>query len=250
MAIGDSQTEGVGDPTGPEGIERGWADRFAEGLARLQSDGELLYANLAIRGRLIAQIEEEQFEPALAMEPDLVSLIGGLNDVIRPGCEVDAVLTRIDDMQGRFAATGATIMTITYPDPTGMTPLGRLVGDTMTAFNRGLREIAARHGSLLLDIEPIAAATDPRIWCDDRLHLNSDGHHRMALGMALLLDRDAEATELFDDLPPSPPAGRFSRTAGDLRWAGAYLMPWIGRRLTGRSSGDGRVAKRPELLPV
>ncbi|MCB0827395.1 MAG: SGNH/GDSL hydrolase family protein [Solirubrobacterales bacterium] len=250
VAIGDSQTEGVGDPTGPGGTERGWADRFAEGLARLQPDGQLLYANLAIRGRLIAQIEEEQFEPALAMEPDLISLIGGMNDVIRPGCDVDAVLGCMDGMQQRAAATGATILTITYPDPTNMTPVGKLVSERMAEFNRGLREIAARHGSLLLDIEPIAAATDPRIWCDDRLHLNTGGHIRMALGMALLLDRDAEASELFDDLPPREQAGRIRQAGRDLHWAGAFFVPWIGRRLTGRSSGDGRAAKRPRLMPV
>jgi hypothetical protein len=28
------------------------------------------------------------------------------------------------------------------------------------------------------------------------------------------------------------------------------VLPWIGRRLTGRSSGDGREPKRPTLLPV
>lgn len=248
--MGDSQTEGVGDPTGPGGVERGWADRSAEGLARHQSGGDLLYANLAVRGRRIAEIEDEQSEPALAMEPDLVSLIAGLNDVIRPGCDVDAVLQRMDGMQEGLASSGATVLTITFPDPTRMTPIGRLVSGTMTSFNQGLRDIAARHGSLLLDIEPIAAATDPRLWCDDRLHLNSGGHLRMAIGMAALLDPDADETELFDDLPPRQPPGAVLRTGSDLRWAGAYLVPWVGRRLTGRSSGDGRVAKRPGLMPV
>jgi lysophospholipase L1-like esterase len=250
VAMGDSQTEGVGDPTGPGGIERGWADRFAEGLAKSRPASDLLYANLAVRGRRIAQIEDEQLGPALEMEPDLVSLIAGINDVIRPGCDVDAVLGRMDGMQQRFTSTGATIMTVTFPDPANMTPVGKLVGGTMAAFNQGLREIAARHGSLLLDIEPIAAAADPRLWCDDRLHLNTGGHRRMALGMALLLARDAEAAELFDDLPPRDPTGPVMRAGSDLRWAGAFLVPWIGRRLTGRSSGDGRVAKRPRLMPV
>jgi hypothetical protein len=29
-----------------------------------------------------------------------------------------------------------------------------------------------------------------------------------------------------------------------------YLLPWIGRRITGKSSGDGRAAKRPEPTRV
>jgi len=33
-------------------------------------------------------------------------------------------------------------------------------------------------------------------------------------------------------------------------WAHVYFRPWLLRRLRGRSSGDGRVAKRPELEPI
>lgn len=248
VAIGDSQTEGVGDPTGPGGLERGWADRFAEGLAARQ--GGLLYANLAIRGRLIAQVDEQQMEPALAMEPDLVSLVAGLNDVIRPGCDLDVVLDRMDAMQGRLAAAGATVLSITYPDPVGMMPVGKYLADRFTAFNQGLREVAARHGTLLLDVEPVAAATDDRLWCADRLHLNSFGHERLAAGVGSLIDPAADPDAWLEELPPAAPPGALRRTATELRWAGAFLAPWIWRRLRGRSSGDGRVARRPMLLPV
>ena len=94
----------------------GWADRFAERLdltRRATGEAGLLYANLAVRGKLLAQIDEDQIEPALAMEPDLVSLIGGLNDVIRP------VATSTSSSPGwtrwgRLAASGATVLTITY----------------------------------------------------------------------------------------------------------------------------------------
>lgn len=248
VALGDSQTEGVGDPTGPGGRDRGWADRFAESLAERR--GGMLYANLAIRGRLIAEIEDQQIEPALAMEPDLVSLLAGLNDVIRPGCELDPVLERMDRMQARLAASGATVLTITYPDPAGMMPAGKYLADRFRAFNQGLREIAARHGTLLLDVEPVAAATDDRLWCPDRLHLNPFGHERLAAGMVDLLDPQGEPVSWLDGLPPEPRTGPLRRTATELRWTGAFLAPWIWRRLRGRSSGDGRVAKRPLLMPV
>ncbi len=248
VAIGDSQTEGVGDPTGPGGSLRGWADRFAEKLADRQ--GGLLYANLAIRGRLIAQIDEGQLEPALALEPDLVSVVAGLNDVIRPGCDVDAVLDRMDRMQARLAAGGATLLSITYPDPAGMMPLGQYLADRFRAFNRGLREIAGRHGTLLLDVEPVPAATDRRLWCPDRLHLNPLGHQRLAAGISGLTDPEADPEAWLGELPPMPPPGPLRRGAAEVRWAGAFLAPWIWRRLRGRSSGDGIVARRPLLAPV
>lgn len=248
VAIGDSQTEGVGDPTGPGGLERGWADRFAERLAT--SQGELLYANLAVRGKLIAQIDEDQIAPALAKEPDLVSLIGGLNDVIRPGCDVDLVLARMDTMQERVAASGATILTITYPDPSLMMPLGRLLSDTVREFNRGLRRIAERHGSLLLDVEASAEVADPEHWCDDRLHLNPAGHQVLADGMFSLVEPLPEGASWFGEVPDRGRQGLPARVAAEVRWAGAFLAPWIYRRLAGKSSGDGRFAKRPELTPV
>lgn len=65
---------------------------------------------------------------------------------------------------------------------------------------------------------------------------------RQALGLAAEADWDAP-------LPATAPPGRFARRAADLRFAREHLVPWMARRLTGRSSGDGRPAKRPELLP-
>jgi len=66
--------------------------------------------------------------------------------------------------------------------------------------------------------------------------------------MASLIGEQRE--DWLEALPPMSEPGVFARTAKDLRWVGAFFLPWIGRRITGRSSGDGRYAKRPELAPV
>jgi len=51
-----------------------------------------------------------------------------------------------------------------------------------------------------------------------------------------------------EQLAPGPSG---VRAAGvELRRAGSFLGPWLVSRLRGRSSGDGRRAKRPTLLPV
>ena len=245
VAIGDSQTEGVGDPY-PDGTERGWADRFAHSLA--QSAPGLLYANLAVRGKRISQIHEDQLAPALELKPDLVSLIAGLNDMIRPGFDLARTVSHMDAMQAAIRRTGATVLTITYPDPQGVAPIGKLLRDKTYEFNQALREVAERNGALLLDLEATPITTDPRIWCDDRLHLNAEGHRRLAVGMASLIGEDRE--DWLAALPPIGDPGLIVRTARDLRWAGTFFVPWIGRRITGRSSGDGRYPKRPQLAPV
>src|SRR6476620_8927597 len=109
VAIGDSFTEGVGDPdpARPNGL-RGWADRVAEVLAtRSERFG---YANLAIRGRKLRPILEEQLEPALALEPDLVTSYAGANDILRPRVDIDAMAAAYDEAVGELVATGATVV--------------------------------------------------------------------------------------------------------------------------------------------
>ena len=93
VALGDSFTEGVGDPdpARPNGL-RGWADRVAEVLASRTDD--FGYANLAIRGRKMAGVLGEQVDPALALDPDLVTVYAGANDILRQAVTAPARTTR------------------------------------------------------------------------------------------------------------------------------------------------------------
>lgn len=248
VAIGDSQTEGIGDLPNPDGSSRGWADRFAARLAGA-SPG-LLYANLAARGRRVAQVYAEQFGLALRLEPDLVSVIAGMNDLIRPGFDIDSTLELMDEMESAFISRGATVLTITYPDPDGLGPIGRLLEDRIRSFNQGIRDVALANGTTLLDLEPIKATSDPRIWRPDRLHLNPDGHWRMAMGMLSVTAPDLTDQGWDAPLPPPEPKGPAEAFGGESEWVVRYLLPWVGRRLVGRSSGDGISAKRPRLEPL
>lgn len=85
VALGDSQTEGVGDGDDTLGL-RGWADRLAEQLTTVNPG--LQYANLAVRGRVAGQVRAEQLEPALALRPDLATVVAGVNDLLRPRFDV------------------------------------------------------------------------------------------------------------------------------------------------------------------
>ncbi|WP_037225338.1 SGNH/GDSL hydrolase family protein, partial [Rhodococcus sp. R1101] len=88
VALGDSFTEGVGDPdpSRPNGL-RGWADLVAGELARRSEN--FAYANLAIRGRLLRPIIDEQLGTAVAMRPDLVTIYAGGNNLMRPKLDLD-----------------------------------------------------------------------------------------------------------------------------------------------------------------
>ncbi|TMR23103.1 SGNH/GDSL hydrolase family protein [Nonomuraea turkmeniaca] len=247
VALGDSQTEGLGDGDDVRG-HRGWADRVAEHLAR--ANPELLYANLAVRGRRAAQIRDEQLPAALELRPDLATVMAGMNDVTRPGFDPAAVAGVVEDMFAALTGAGAHVVTVTFPDISRITPLARPLVPRLLDFNDRIRTAAARHGVTLIDTFPLAYIADARMWSFDRLHASPAGHARFADAVAHALGLPGSDDTWMAPLPPlpTPPAWRLAAT--EARWLAAYLGPWFGRRLRGRSSGDGRTAKRPLLTPV
>jgi lysophospholipase L1-like esterase len=251
VALGDSTTEGLDDPYPGGELFRGWADRLAERLAGLNPD--FRYANLAIRGRLIHGIHEEQLEPALAMKPDLASVIGGVNDVLRPKVDMDAIAQHMEQMQSALIKQGATVLSMTLPDLSNSMGIARLVSERLAAYNQTMRDVAARTGALLVDMADEPTAADARLWSIDRLHANSEGHERISIVAANALDLPGTEAELVAARQPLPPAERPTRlraAAHEAAWAWTHFRPWIMRRLRGQSSGDGISAKRPELAPV
>ncbi|WP_433338928.1 SGNH/GDSL hydrolase family protein [Spirillospora sp. CA-294931] len=247
VAIGDSFTEGMNDPVpGEPDRYRGWADRLAERLA--QHGPGLRYANLAVRGRLLRQIADDQVPRAVELRPDLVTLCAGGNDMLRPGADPDALAVVFDEAVRRLRATGARVVIFTGFDPRGLRTGHRIRGKAAT-FNMHLRAIADRRGCTVVDLWSTTAFYDARAWYEDRIHLSSEGHRRMALLVGEVLGfSDGESWR--DPWPPAETADWLTMRREDLHWARAYLLPWIGRRATGRSSGDGRGPKRPTALPL
>jgi len=247
VAIGDSSTEGLDDPDGHGGY-RGWANRLAERVAAAQ--GGLLYANLAVRGRKTGEILEQQLEPALAMRPDLATLFCGTNDVVSRRFDLDRVAADFDRMLAALVAAGATVLTFTMPELATVLPLARRIAPRLDALNQAMREAAARHGVRLVDFAAHPVAADPRLWSDDRLHANSAGHARIAAALAHALGLPGADGSWADPLPPEREPGARARVVAEVAWVRRHLVPWLLRHARGRSSGDGRTAKRPELAPV
>ncbi|MBP3044038.1 SGNH/GDSL hydrolase family protein [Arthrobacter jiangjiafuii] len=246
VALGDSFTEGIGDPS-PEspGGHRGWADRVAEELARDRDD--FAYANLAIRGRLLNQILEEQLEPAIELRPDLVTICAGGNDVIRPGGDPDRLAEKMDGAVARLAESGATVVLFTGPD-LGTTPVLGSVRGRVAIYNENLRTIAARHDIVMADMWALRELSNREMWAPDRLHFSPLGHHTIA---AMVLET-LGVEHTLEPLEPKPLPAKNWRTARteDLTWARDYFVPWVVRRVRHRSSGDGIAAKRPVAGPL
>lgn len=247
VAIGDSSTEGLDDPDGIGGY-RGWADRLAERLAEAQ--GDVLYANLAVRGRLAGQVRAQQLPAATGMEPDLASVVAGMNDLLRPSFDVAAVAGDVEAMQEALVAVGATVLTFTLPDPGPVMPVARPLRRRLLALNQALRAAAGRTGALLVDFGALPVTSDPRFWSEDRLHANDCGHARIAAALADALRLPGSDASWTEPLPAAGIRRRGDVLGAELAWSRRHLLPWVARRLRGRSSGDGREPKRPELRPI
>lgn len=244
VALGDSFTEGMSDLL-PDGGYRGWADLLAGRLAE-RVDG-FRYANLAVRGKLIGQIVEEQVDVAASMGADLVTLVGGLNDVLRPKCDMDRVCGLLERSVAKLAPNCGRLVLMRSPGRRG--PVLERYRSRMEHLFSFIDALAEEHGALVVDLYGCAALSDPRLWADDRLHLTTEGHRRVAEAVWQRLGYPAES-DWRTDLPPAVLPRWYARRVEDLRFAHRHLLPWIGRRLTGRSSGDGLPPKRPDLAPL
>ncbi|WP_018683078.1 SGNH/GDSL hydrolase family protein [Actinokineospora enzanensis] len=244
VAIGDSFTEGMSDFR-PDGTCRGWADLVA---ARLAADTPgFRYANLAVRGKLVRQIVDEQLDRAASMRPDLVTFAGGLNDVMRPSCDMAAVTARVTYAVRTLSAAAGRVVLFRAIDPSR-----RMRGSSriLPRINRLIAlvdDLAAEHDAIVVDLFSTHAFDSPTLWADDRIHLNADGHRRVAEATLRALGHPPEFD--WDESLPATSADWRTRARADLHWARTHAGPWLGRRLTGRSSGDDRTPKRPDLDP-
>ncbi|MGW0390053.1 SGNH/GDSL hydrolase family protein [Streptomyces sp. NPDC003042] len=243
VAVGDSFTEGMSDLL-PDGSYRGWADLLAARLAAREPG--FRYANLAVRGKLIGQIATDQAPVAAAMGADVVTLVGGLNDTLRPKVDMGRVRADLESAVELLAPSCKHLVLMRSPGRNG--PVMERFRPRMEELFGILEELAERHGALLVDLYGAPVLADQRMWDVDRLHLTPEGHRRVAEAVWQSLGLPAE-DDWRAELPPAAAPGWPVRRVEDLRFARGHLLPWIGRRLTGRSSGDGRPAKRPELLP-
>ena len=246
VAIGDSFTEGMGDEL-PDASVRGWADLVAAGLAAA-TDQPVHYANTAVRGRLLAPVVTEQLEAALAMDPapTLITLNGGGNDMMRPGCDVARLVGLTEQAVLRCAGAGVQLVLLSGADPTARLPYGRTMHRRGVALTGAVAALAARHGLLFVDAFGDQELRRPGYWSPDRLHLGPAGHRRVA-GLVLSALGHPATAHVID---PAPAGSR--RLGVEARWYREHLLPWALRRLARRSSGDGRTGKHQDwaLVPA
>ena len=174
VALGDSFTAGV-EPGQPR-----WPDELARQLGGR-------YVNLAEVGATSEHVELDQLERALQLQPDVVTLVCGANDVLfntRP--DPDAYAARLSRMFARLRRElpQAQIVTATYPEIgrfLALRPRTRArVEEGMELFNAAVRKVARRHDVVLMESFDHPAANVRETYADDGFHPSAEGHRQAA----------------------------------------------------------------------
>ena len=230
-AIGDSFTEGIGDQM-PDGTPRGWADQAATQIARTRP---VEYVNLAIRGRRLEPIATEQLEQALALKPDLITFNGGGNDLLRPRVDLRSLAALTQHVIARCADAGVRLVVLSGANPSRHLPFSAKINTAGMRLQQIVAEQAERYCVELVDNFTDIELARAAYWSPDRLHLNADGHRRVAARLLTALGYAAPPdwfTPHSDpDVPPS--------IAQQATYYREHVAPWVWRHVRGRSSGDG-----------
>ncbi|WP_435228141.1 SGNH/GDSL hydrolase family protein [Streptomyces sp. Tue6028] len=226
VALGDSLTEGVGDPVGER--RRGWAALLADGLAR-----SVDFTNLAVSGAQTRDVLERQTPAALALRPDVVSVVIGVNDTLRCTFDIHAVAARLDKVYAAFRGQDAVLLTACLPDPGAMLglpgALARPLARRQRAVNTVVHALSERYGAVHLHAAEGAWLRDRAMWSADRLHPGERGHRQLALRFHTLLTREGIAEGTAPGAEPEFPPP--TRSAG-LWWLATAGTGWVARRCT------------------
>ncbi|MZF89542.1 SGNH/GDSL hydrolase family protein [Streptomyces sp. SID5643] len=228
VALGDSLTEGVGDPVGG-GAWRGWAALLADGL----SEEPAAFTNLAVSGSQTRDVLERQLPAALDLRPGLVSVVVGVNDTLRCTFDIQAVAARLDRVYAACTEQGAVLLTACLPDPGRMLGLPAALADPLArrqrAVNTVVHALSERYGALHLHACEGDWTSDRALWSADRLHPGERGHRQLALRFHALLAEHGLATGPAPSAEPEFPA---PAKAASLWWLATAGTGWVARRCT------------------
>ena len=248
VALGDSITEGLCDPVAGGGDRwLGWADRLAtilDGNAQL-SGKSIEFANLAVRGRRVRDVVEQQIPTALELKPELVSVLIGGNDLMSARADPDALAAELETGIAALRAAGIDVLLANCFDPQ-VAFFVRPFRGRAAVFNANVWSIARTHRTYTLDLWGIRELQNVAMWSEDRVHLSSAGHR-------LLASRAAHTLGVPYFELPGAEARLAPQLAGSLStaaWLRTHAIPWVGRRLLRVSAGDGISPKLPTPITV
>lgn len=220
VAVGDSLSEGLGDPL-PGGGLRGWAALFAEHLRRVSP--KLQFTNLAVRGYRAREALRRELDAAVALQPDLVTAFIGGNDVLlNVRFDHARFADELERLVAPLARPGVTMVMSTVPDLTArsllLPPLRGQLRRRIEAVNAVIRDVSRRHDAALLDAWYEPETRKRWFWSVDRIHPSAEGHQVIAASVAALLGVPVETADRI----PASGGAVLRRYTGEAAWLARY----------------------------
>lgn len=248
VALGDSLTEGLGDfnfESNRNGC--GWADRLAHLLAEQSklAGEDFHFANLALRGSKMRDILTAQLEDTIKLRPDLVTIMAGNNDLSTPRWRHHELRALLRGAIERLLNEGSHVVIANALNPVHLRmfkPMARRA-KIMTKLIEG---VAAEYGIPVLDMFRMDEFAKLEYWCDDMVHFSGHGHIKIANKAANLLGLDYNHAESHEEDMDKPNRNLLHT----VRWWVLHVMPFIGRRIRGASSGDGLEPKHEHYVQL
>lgn len=247
VAIGDSLSEGLGDFGFEFRREHcGWTDRLAALLSfEARTRGfDFQYANLALRGSKLRRIMSDQLVAALRLQPDLVTIMAGSNDMFTSDSKLPELEKIFREGLQLLIAAGCEVVVANTINPIHLRVFSRMA-PRAERLSRMLERVAAEFGIRVIDVHGIESFSELYYWAEDMVHFSGHGHIKVA-------NRAAEVLNLTHRMPEArledmtAPSRTFFAT---LEWVRVYVIPFISRRIRKVSSGDGMQPKHLRLQP-
>ena len=248
VAIGDSLTEGLGDDRFHwDRTHGGWADRLAAIVheSNRRQGESFAYANLAVRSRKLEQVMSTQLDHALALTPDLVTVMAGGNNLWRKDIDWHDLRRVYRDGLSRLRDSGATVLVANSINPVHVRAFasGRGRAARMTEM---IESLAAEVNCGVIDLFRLSLLHDVRSWARDRVHFGQGAH-------SVVANQAADLLGLTDRIlmPENELLAHARLTTSDwLMWLTKDVTPFFRRIAQGTTAGDKVVAKRPRLTSL
>ncbi|MFD7729819.1 SGNH/GDSL hydrolase family protein [Kitasatospora phosalacinea] len=225
-ALGDSLTEGIGDPV--PGGWRGWAALLAPAL----SPDPVEFRNLASSGALSRDLLLSQLPTALALRPQFAAVLVGGNDTLRASFDLESTARQFAAVLSSLTTVGAVPLTACLPDPGRLlglpAPLARPLARRMRSVNAVVHALSAHHGAAHLHLAELPWTEHRELLSVDRLHPSAAGHQLIAREFHALLAGAGHRVGAAPAPLTAEPPGR----GADLWWMATQGTRWVAARST------------------
>lgn len=227
VGLGDSLTEGVGDPrpgrAGFAGQLDGWVSYFAEAV---RASGQSVdVRNFAVAGARIEHVIADQLQSALTDPADVISCFIGINDLWIADLDLDEFGERFDALFRDLRASAPVVITASIHDVFApfpvRAPLRERLNRNVATMNHIINSAVAEHGLVLVDLAGRPDMFTSAVRAVDRLHPNRYGHQLIAAEVVKELHG---RNHLLGVVPPTAaPVRRGAADLAHVAWVSGYV---------------------------